>query len=173
MRRKFTPEDQAKSNMSVHPLTLKQRTCIATYLKTGNKSEAYRSAYPIKNPKNASIRANAFFKKPKIINALEKALKNNKFDDQYAVETLKGIVEAGKANFDITRPDTVLKALETYFKITNKMGGGNKVQIKMDIEQQAKKMDMTELKAGLKEMDRKQKRLLALLGQAEEGEIVK
>jgi hypothetical protein len=166
----FTDADRLKAKNKPN-LTLKQKTAVAIYLKTGNKSEAYRSVYKT-NPKIAAINANNFFKKPKIVNALEKALKNSKFDDQYAVETLKGIVEAGKQNFDITRPDTVLKALETYFKITNKMGGGNKVAIKMDIESQAKKMDMTELKASIKELDKRQRRLLAICGKAEEGEII-
>ena len=47
----------------------------------------------------------------------------------------------------------------------------------MDVESQAKKMDMTELRQGLKELDKKQKHILAIIeGKApavEEGEIIK
>lgn len=154
------------------PLTLKQKTAIAEYLKTGNKSAAIRSAYKT-NSKTVTVQANQFFRKPKIQDALQKALKNSKFDDAYAVETLKKIVDGGMENIDIARPDTSLKALETYFKITNKMGGGNKVAIKMDIEAQAKKMDTSQLTTALKELDKKQKRILAIIGgKTEEGEIV-
>lgn len=154
------------------PLTLKQKTAVAEYLKTGVKSYAYKAAYK-SNPKHVSIRANEFFKKPKIINALEKALKNSKFDDQYAVDTLKKIVDGGMANIEITRPDTSLKALETYFKITNKMGG-NKTTVKIDLESQARRMNVDELQSSLKELDKRQKRILAIIqGMPEEGEIVK
>ena len=151
-------------------LTLKQKTAIAEYIKTGVKSAAYRAAYK-SNKDNVHQKANVFFKNPKIISALEKALKETKFDDQYAVSTLKKIVDGGMANIDITRPDTSLKALETYFKITNKIGV-NKVAIKMDFEAQAKKMDMNELQHSLKELDKKQRRILAIIGGSEEGEIV-
>jgi hypothetical protein len=56
------------------------------------------------------------------------------------------------------------------------MGGGNKEPLKMDPETAAKKMDMTELQKALKEMDKKQKRILSIIGgirtHEEEGEIV-
>lgn len=171
------PEDVEKGRKEHETkLTMKQRKAVAEYLRTGNKSASYKSAYNA-NPKTVSIQANKLFKKPKIINALEKALKESKFDDSYAVSTLKRITDAGMENLDITRPDTALKALDTYFKITNKIGGGNKVTLKMDVESQAKKMDMTELLQGLKELDKKQKHILAIIeGKApavEEGEIIK
>lgn len=155
-------------------LTLKQKLAVSEYVRTGNKTASYRAAYNAK-PKNAYMMANKLFKQPKIVNALDKALKDNKFSDDYAVKTLKKIVDGGMENIDIARPDTALKALETYFKITNKMGGGNKVAIKLDLESQAKKMDITELKKGLKELDKRQKRLLSIMngtGRAEEGEVV-
>jgi phage terminase small subunit len=157
-------------------LTLKQKKAVTEYLRTGNKSAAIRAAYNIK-PKHVRIQANTFFKKPKIINALDKALKDSKFDDTYAVQTMKKIVDAGMDNLDITRPDTMLKVIETYFKITNKMGGGNKTTIKLDIEAQAKKMDVLELRNALKEMDKRQIRILDVLKNGnqpatEEGEII-
>lgn len=156
-------------------LTLKEKIVVSEYLKTGKKGNSYAAAYNAK-PKNISVQANQFFKKPKIIDALSKALKDKKFDDAYAVEKLKAIVEGGMANIDIARPDTALKALDTYFKITNKMGGGNKVAIKLDIESQAKKMDMVELQNSIKELDKKQKRILEVIkggvGAIEEGEII-
>jgi len=153
-------------------LTLKQRKAIAEYLRTGVKTTSYLAAYPCRDRSHAQPTANAFFKRPKIVNALEKALKNSKFDDQYAVKTLKEIIDSGMENKDITRPDTSLKALETYFKITNKMGGGPKSPFRLDPETQAKRMDVTQLRQGLKELDKKQKRILALLGKSEEGEII-
>jgi phage terminase small subunit len=155
------------------PLNPRELAVVSEYVKTGKKAASYKVAY---NPKEASVAANRFFKRPRIVNALEKALKAKKFDDSYAVEQLKKIVDGGMANIDITRPDTALKALETYFKITNKIGGGNKVAIKLDIEAQAKKMDVNELTAALRNMDKQQKRILEVLkGGAptlEEGEIV-
>jgi len=157
-------------------LNLREKRAIAEYIKTGIKSAAYRSVYKTGRLKdgssNAAQLANMFFKKPKIVNALEKALKESKFDDQYAVETLKKIVEGGMENIDIARPDTSLKALETYFKITNKIGGGGK-DIKPDTEAMAKKMDINQLSAALREMDKKQKRILAIIqGRVQDVEVV-
>lgn len=155
------------------PLTLKERTAISEYIKTGKKAAAFKSAYK-STPQNVYQRANMFFKKPRIVSALEKALKESKFDDSFAVDTLKKITQAGLQNLDITRPDTSLKALETYFKITGKMGGGTKTPTRIDPETVAKKMDVTELQQALKDMDKRQKRILAIIqGSAEEGEVVK
>jgi len=154
------------------PLNLRQQAAIAEYIRTGKKGASYKAVYKVGND-DTGRRANKFFKKPKIQDALQKALKDSKFDDAYAVDKMKKIVDAGMQNLDITRPDTVLKVLETYFKVTNKMGGGNKVAIKVDIESQAKKMDMTELMNGMKELDKKFKRLKMVMGSnAEEGEVV-
>ena len=154
-------------------LNPRQAAVVAEYVRTGKKAASYRVAY---NAKNASTAANTFFKEPKIVDALQKALKKSKFDDQFATDTLKKIVDGGMANIDITRPDTALKALETYFKITNKIGGGNKIAIKMDFEAQAKKMDITELTASIRDLDKKQKRILEVLKgskpNVEEGEVI-
>lgn len=152
------------------PLNPRQLAVVTEYVKTGKKAASYKVAY---NPKDASKAANEFFKKPKIQDALQKALKSAKFDDQYAVDNLKKIVEGGMQNIDIARPDTALKALETYFKVTNKMGGGNKTAIKIDIEAQAKKMDINELMQNMRELDKKFKRLKQVMsGRAEEGEVI-
>ena len=155
-------------------LTLKEKMAVAEYLKTGKKGAAYISVYKA-NKKNLGARANTFFRKPKIISAIEKALKDNSFDDQYAVKSLKSIVEGGMQNIDITRPDTALKALETFWKLTGKLGtAGNQGVIKPDPESLAKKMDITQLQQELKLMDKKQKRILAIIsGKAVEGEIIK
>ena len=156
-------------------LSLAQQKTIAEYLKTGNKKASYMSSHNGK-AKHASKYADVFFKNPKIVNALEKALKESKFDDQYAVDTMKKIVEGGMQNIDITRPDTALKALETYFKITGKMGQGPKTPTRIDPETVAKRMGMGELQKSLKELDKKQKRILAIISGSvvtvEEGEIV-
>ncbi len=152
------------------PLNPRQKAVVAEYIRTGKKAASYKVAY---DGKNASIAANRFFKNPKIVSALDKALKTAKFDDQYAVDNLKEIVEGGMKNIDIARPDTALKAIETYFKVTNKMGGGNKTAIKIDIESQAKKMDINELMQGMRDLDKKFKRLKQVMtGKAEEGEVV-
>jgi phage terminase small subunit len=155
------------------PLNPKELAVVTEYVKTGKKAASFKVAYSNKNP---SVGAARFFKRPRIQNALEKDLKDKKFDDSYAVEQLKKIVDGGMANIDITRPDTALKALETYFKLTNKIGGGNKVAIKLDIEAQAKKMGVNELTKALRDMDKQQKRILDVLkGGAptlEEGEII-
>jgi len=157
------------------PLTLKEQTAVTEYIKTGNKSAAIRAAYKTKS-KTVSQQANNFFRKPKIVDALNKALKDEKFDDSYAVKTMKKIVDAGMENIDITRPDTALKVLETYFKITNKMGGGNKEPFKMDPETAAKKMDTSELLAVIKELGKREKRILEIMKgitpKQIEGEIV-
>jgi len=159
-------------NASNRPLTLKEQMAVAEYIKTGNKSAAIRAAYKTKS-KTVCQQANNFFRKPKIIDALSKALKDSKFDDAYAVKTLKEIVDAGMQNKDITRPDTSLKALETFWKITNKMGGGNKEVSKIDPETVAKKMDTSQLTQALKDLDKKQKRILAIIqGKPIEGEII-
>jgi len=175
MKVKGIPEGW-KSPHSQKELTLKEKTAINEYIKTGNKSAAIRAAYSVK-PEHAGVHANTFFKKPKIVDALKKALKDTKFDDAYAVETLKKIVDGGMENIDITRPDTSLKALETYFKITNRMGGGNKEPMRIDPETAAKKMDMSQLTAALKEMDKRQKRIFDILKNGnqpptEEGEVL-
>jgi hypothetical protein len=162
-------------------LTLRQNLAISEYIRTGKKSAAFRAAYKvgtIKKGKNAGktdagIRAYSFFRKPKIQDALAKALKTSRFDDQFAVETLKKIVDAGMENIDITRPDTSLKALETYFKLTNKLGGGTGTNSPQNTESTARRMDTTELQQALKELDKKQKRILAIIGTAKEGEIIK
>jgi uncharacterized protein YktA (UPF0223 family) len=53
------------------------------------------------------------------------------------------------------------------------MGGGNKTAIKIDIESQAKKMDINELMQGMRDLDKKYKRLKQVMtGKAEEGEVV-
>ena len=173
----FTQEDRDKGlKVRETKLTLKQQKAVAEYLRTGNKSASYRSAYNAKSARVANVRANLLFKQPKIINALEKALKESKFDDSYAVKSLKTLVDSGIENREVTRPETALNALNTYFKVTNKMGGGNKVILKMDLEAQAKRMDMTELQQGLRELDKKQKHILSIIGgqnRAEEGEIIK
>lgn len=156
-------------------LTLAQKKTIAEYLRTGKKTQAYKSAH-ICNPKHAPKYANLFFKNKRVVSALDKALKESKFDDQYAIETLKKITNAGLENIDITRPDTSLKALETYFKITGKMGQGPKTPMRVDPETQAKRMGLNELQASLKELDKQQKRILAVISGSvvtqEEGEIV-
>ena len=155
-------------------LTIRQRKAISEYVRTGKKGASFAAAYSIKTPKNRGKMANAFFKKPKIVDALNKALKAHKFDDDFAVDSLKKIVDGGMANIDIARPDTALKALETYFKITNKIGGGNKIAIKMDVEAHAKKMDVNELWASIRELDKKQKRIQSVMKgiKVEEGEVL-
>lgn len=156
-------------------LTLKQKKAVAEYVRTGNKTASYKAAYNC-NPKTAQLQANRLFKRPKIVDALTKALKDNKFDENFAVKTLKDIVDSGMENKDITRPDTALKALETYWKVTGALGGGNKMTVKVDLESRAKKMDMTEIRQSLKELDKRQKHLIAIMeGKkpvVEEGEIV-
>jgi len=167
----LNPENRIKAQQN-RKLTLRQKTAIAEYLKTGNKTAAYKSAYAV-GKNDAKIRANTFFKRPRIVDALQKALNKAHFDDEYAVDILKKIVEGGMENIDITRPDTSLKALETYFKITNKIGGGNKDAFKETTETKAKKMDVSQLQASLKELDKKQKHILDVLRGVEiEGEII-
>jgi hypothetical protein len=173
---RFHSTEKGRENIIRRPrITLREQQVISEYIKTGKKGASYATAYSVKNLKRRGTLANTFFKKPKIQDALQKALKDSKFDDAYAVDKMKKIVDAGMENLDITRPDTVLKVLETYFKITNKMGGGNKVAIKLDIESQAKKMDINELTASIRELDKKTKRIFAIIGsgKTEEGEIVK
>jgi phage terminase small subunit len=162
-----------KFNHINSPLTLKEQKAVSEYIRTGNKSAAIRSAYKTKS-KTVGAQANNFFRKPKIIDALQKALKESKFDDSFAVDTLKKIVDGGMQNIDITRPDTSLKALETYFKLTNRLGGGaNMDPMKIDPETAAKKMDTSQLTQALKELDKKQKRILAIIsGTIQEGEIL-
>lgn len=152
-------------------LSLVEKKTIAEYLKTGNKTAAYRSTHNAK--KFVKQIANGFFKRPKIVDALNKALKESKFDDAYAVESLKKIVEGGMANMDVARPDTALKGLETYFKLTHRLGGDNQGPMKIDPETQAKRMSLTELQQSLKDIDKKQKRILSIIGASEEGEVVK
>lgn len=162
---KFTPAKR--------PLTLKEQKAVAEYIRTGNKTAAMRSAYKTK-AKTVCQQANNFFRKPKIIDALQKALKDSKFDDSFAIETLKKIVDGGMQNIDITRPDTSLKALETYFKLTNRLGGGaNNDPMKIDPETTAKKMDTSQLTQALKDLDKKQKRILAIIsGKIQEGDLI-
>jgi len=154
-------------------LSLREKRSIAEYIATGNKTAAYKVSHKVKKQWASQV-AHQFFKRPRIVSALDKALKESKFDDAYAVDTLKKIVDGGMENIDITRPDTSLKALETYFKLTGKMGAGEKTPMKVDPETQAKRMGLTELQASLKELDKKQKRILAIIsGRVEEGEIAK
>jgi hypothetical protein len=168
-RAKFA-QTQAVNHPSTK-LSVREKQAIREYLKTGVKRQAYMSAYKGK-AKYASLYAANFFKRPKIQTALEKALKESKFDDHFAVESLKKIVDGGMENIEITRPDTALKAIDTYFKITGKIGA-NKTPPKIDLESQAKRMSMIELKQGLTELNKKQKRLEAIMSsKAVEGEVL-
>jgi len=162
---------QTKEVKGTRKLNLRERKAIAEYIKTGNKTAAYRAVYNGK--RNHSQLANNFFRRPKIRDALEKALKESKFDDAYAVDSLKKIVEGGMANLNVARPDVALKGLETYFKLTHRLGGDNQTPMRIDPETQAKRMSMTELQSSLKEIDKKQKRILAIIGASQEGEVIK
>jgi len=170
----LNPENRAKGG--IKKLSLAEKRTIAEYLETGNKTAAYAASHKTKK-KWASQVANQFFKRPRIVSALEKALKDTKFDDAYAVDKLKEIIEAGIANKEMTRPDTSLKGLETFWKITHKLGGGATEPLKMDPETAAKKMDMTQLQSALKEIDKRQKRIMDVLKNGsqpptEEGEVL-
>lgn len=173
----LNPETRGKNNGINRKLSLIEKRTIAEYLRTGNKTAAYSGFHKTKK-KWASQVASQFFKRPRIVSALEKALKDSKFDDAYAVKQLKDLIDAGMANRDITKPDVALKGLETFWKLTKKLGSGNNEPLKIDPETAAKKMDTSQLQAALKELNKQEKRIMDILKNGnqpptEEGEVLK
>lgn len=164
--------EKGKNIKKYTELTPRQKMAINEYIKTGNKSAAIRAVYNVQK-KELANKACRFFRKPKIVDALNKALKDANFDDAYGVNSLKKIIDGGLENIDQARPDTAMKGLELFWKLTNKLGG-NKEDLKLDIEAQVKKMGMDELQESLKELDKKQQRIMAIIeGKVQEGEIIK
>ena len=78
------------------------------------------------------------------------------------------MVDKGKDNLDDTRPTDVLKALEMFFKLKGHLGTKTP---QVDEREEAEKMSVDQIQKELEKLDRKQSRLLAMFGRAEDGKI--
>jgi phage terminase small subunit len=149
-------------------LTLKQRKWIREYLKTGNATEASRRAY---KTKNNQVQGYITKHHPEVQKALHEAFEKMNIDEGYSAEALKKIIDAGKNNTDQAKPSDALRGLEMFYRLKGYLGNDNKVQEQKE-EDRLKVMDVQAIKKELKLLDDRQKRLLAIVGKAEEGEVV-
>lgn len=150
-------------------LTLKQKMFVKEYLKTGVKAQAYRAAFGSKGDRAKESSYGAMvYKKPKVRKAIEEALEGADLSDDFAARTLKEVVDKGKDNLDDTRPTDVLKALEMFFKLKGHLGTKTP---QVDEREEAEKMSVDQIQKELEKLDRKQSRLLAMFGRAEDGKI--
>ncbi len=155
-------------------LTPKERIFIRELVSGKNKSQSALAAYNT-SKKNASIVGNAVLKRPKVQNALARALEKAHLDEDFGAEKLRKLLEEGEVNLDQTRPSDYLQGLKMLFQLKGYLGNNNKELKPPSIEEQANKMSVAELERALQVLDEKQKRLLSFIERksAKEGEIVK
>jgi len=81
--------------MRKNKLTLKQREFATTYIKTKNGTAAAMKAYEVKNKATARSISTANLLKPHVINFIEKALSDAKYNPVRTIEHLKATEEKG------------------------------------------------------------------------------
>jgi len=149
-------------------LTLKQKAFVSEYLKSGSPKNSAIATFNVKGS-NASQLAKRLLKLPKIQQEIEKALTDRGLTPDYAVGKLKGLIDAGDQNLSDTKPADVIKALGQYFKLIETRNKMESPQEK--IKQRIHSIDIRELQKEIKELDKRQRRLLGLIPTIEEGEI--
>jgi phage terminase small subunit len=173
--RKLTPEDLAKGRaVRAKNLTIKQRKFVSKVVNGESPKQAVLDVYSGKK-ENSSTRANELLKKPKIQREIDRALENAGFSTDYATSKMKKLMEAGEANLDATRPGDMIRMLELWMKAKGIIGGTNRIDpAEQQYKDKVKKMEFTELRKQISDMDKRQKTLLAKIdGRTEEGEVVK
>lgn len=118
--------------------TLKQKRFVKYYLETGNKTEATRRAYNVKE-QNATVLSQAVIKAPAVQNLIRVALQKEGLEDDYVAQSLHKLTEAGLREESLVKakPDDALRAL----KEINKLRDSYPVERKR-IEQAVIKMDL-------------------------------
>jgi len=81
--------------MRKNKLTLKQREFATTYIKTKNGTASAIKAYNVKNKNSAHALASFNLKKPHIINFIEKALSDAKYNPVTTINHLQATEEKG------------------------------------------------------------------------------
>ena len=166
------PKTVAKVNaIRKRRLTFKQKRFVVEYLKHGNATEAARVAYDGKEKFNSNL-GHTILNIPKVQRALDIALKKMNLDEDFAVEALKNIIDAGSKNIVDATPANALKGIEMFLKVKGYLGNKKDKTLEDTIEQVANKMTANELKAGLKKLDEQQRKIFEIMrGDAQEGEV--
>lgn len=153
-------------------LTLKQKKFVREYLLHGNATEAARVAYDGKE-KNKTRVGYATLHMPKIQNAINRALKAAKLDEDFAMHALRDIIDAGSKNLAEAKPGNALKGIEMFLKIKGILGEKGRSDDGDDPEKIANQMTTKQLQEELRKIDEQQKKLFEIMkGGAEEGEVV-
>jgi len=84
--------------MRKNKLTLKQREFATTYIKTKNGTAAAMKAYNTKNKNSAHTIASLELKKPHVINLIEKALSDAKYNPVTTINHLQATEAKGYAS---------------------------------------------------------------------------
>lgn len=152
-------------------ITMKQRKFVSEFIKTANASHAALYAYNT-TKKNAAAISQVLKNNPKVKNAIEVAFRKLNLDEDYAVESLKAVIDAGKQNSGDAKPADTLRGLEMFFRMKGYLGN-DRHTIDNEDEQNAQKMTTEQLVKAVKELDKKQERILKLAGvKIEEAEVV-
>jgi len=152
-------------------LSIKQKAWLAEYLKTYNATAAYRRVYgKRKDPQLERNLAHSVKTRPSMKKAIDEAMVKLEMDEEFAVGRLKKVITSGEANLGDTQPKDVLKGLEMLFKLKGYLG--NQQNQQNDEEKELQSMTVDQIARELQELDKKQTRLLTIVGGAEEGEVV-
>lgn len=153
-------------------LTPQQQIWLNEYLKTSNATAAYRRAYGKKKDR-ATERALAYVVKnrPSMKKALNEAMAKLELDETFVLNKLKKVIVSGEANLGDTQPKDVLKGIEILLKLKGHLAGGKADKDKEE-ETQLQSMTVDQIAKELKELDKKQNRLLTSVGGSEEGEVI-
>ena len=152
---------------------IRQRKFAREYVKSGNATQAAKIVYRMKQD-SAEEYSRRLLKMPKIQVEVEKAMEKHGLDSDYALDKMKGIIDAGTANLEATRPGDMLKALEMILKLKGLLG--NRVvdeNSESRIREKVAALGLPEIQKELVELDKNQKRLLDWTKEkVTEGEVV-
>lgn len=179
-RRKFTEEEMAAGRAKIHEwqrnnLSMKEKKFVVEFIKSGgNMSAAARAAYNVGPGSSASVVGATVKKRPKVQREITKLMDKLELTDDYALSSLKEIVDAGKKNLaDATATDS-LRGLKMILEVKKLLGKSEAPSNDPVAAYQNK--SMVDIEAELKKLDEQQQRILKLAGafkkEAEEGEVV-
>lgn len=143
-------------------LTLKQKKFVIEYLKHGNATEAARIAYDGKEKFNSNL-GHTILNMPKVQRALDIALKKMNLDEDFAVEALKNIIDAGSQNLSAATPANALKGIEMFLKVKGYLGNNNDKILEDSVEEVANKMTAKEIREGLEKLDEQQRKIFEIM----------
>lgn len=105
-----------KGGRDPNTLTLKETKFVAEYIKTGNKSEAARRSYDVKNTHSAEVLARNVSRKPRVAQAIQHALTKAGLTPDTIADALKTNMTAG-LGVKATAADAN-RAIDIYLKVT-------------------------------------------------------